>query len=166
MRGKAFILAGLIAAVAASGCASRSGTTEVTTSPPVGADQGAGETVTGSDFAQTAGDRIFFDYDQASLNESAREGLRRQAQWLQRNPRATILIAGNCDERGTREYNLALGARRANAARDFLVSLGVEARRISVTSYGKDRPIDSRANPEGWAVNRNAHTTVTSGAGA
>lgn len=166
MRGNALIVTAFVAALVASGCASRPGA-EAPTSPTTGADAaGGGASANGASLAQTAGDRVFFDYDQSSLNEAAREGLRRQAQWLQRNPRASVLIAGNCDERGTREYNLALGARRAGAARDYLISLGIEANRISVTSYGKDRPMDSRPNPEGWAVNRNAHTSVVSNAGA
>jgi peptidoglycan-associated lipoprotein len=74
------------------------------------------------------------------------------------------LVAGNCDERGTREYNLALGARRAAAARDYLVSLGVNANRVETVSYGKERPLDPRANEEAWSVNRNGHTQIVSGA--
>jgi peptidoglycan-associated lipoprotein len=75
-----------------------------------------------------------------------------------------VLLAGNCDERGTREYNLALGARRAAAARDYLVSLGVDAGRVETVSYGKERPLDPRSNEQAWAVNRNAHSQIVSGA--
>jgi len=90
--------------------------------------------------------------------------LSRQASWLNRYPNTRILIDGNADERGTREYNLALGARRASAARDYLVNLGVSPSRISTISYGKERPIDGRSNEEAWAKNRNAHTGIVSGA--
>jgi peptidoglycan-associated lipoprotein len=74
------------------------------------------------------------------------------------------LVAGNCDERGTREYNLALGSRRAAAAKDYLVGLGVDASRVETVSYGKERPLDPRQNEEAWSVNRNSHTQIVSGA--
>jgi peptidoglycan-associated lipoprotein len=112
------------------------------------------------DFVAAAGDRVFFGYDQYTLQPDAREALARQAAWLKQYSDVRIMVAGNCDERGTREYNLALGARRANAVRDYLNALGIEYGRIETTSYGKDRPIDTRANEEGWAVNRNAHTQL------
>lgn len=115
-------------------------------------------------FVATAGDRVFYDLDQYSLRPEARETLRRQAEWLNAYPGTTILVAGNCDERGTREYNLALGARRAAAARDYLVSLGVAANRLETVSYGKEQPVDPRSNEEAWSVNRNAHTQIVSGA--
>ena len=107
------------------------------------------------------------DYLRRGLHEwkaRARGVLQRQAQWLQRYPNVQVLIAGNADERGTREYNLALGARRANATRDFLSSLGVSGARMQTISYGKERPIDPRSSEEGWAINRNAHTQIVSGA--
>jgi peptidoglycan-associated lipoprotein len=107
-----------------------------------------------------AGDLVLFPTDRYDLTDEARAILTRQANWLQANPRKRILIAGNCDERGTREYNLALGARRANAARDFLISLGVSPSRLETVSYGKERPIDDRPSEEGWAVNRNAQTVL------
>jgi len=107
-----------------------------------------------------AGERIFFPTDRFDLTEEARSILTRQAAWIKANPSKRILIAGNCDERGTREYNLALGARRASAARDFLAGLGVDPDRIETVSYGKERPIDERPNVEGWAVNRNAQTML------
>jgi peptidoglycan-associated lipoprotein len=114
-------------------------------------------------FVQTAGDRVFYGLDRHDLSAEARETLRRQAAWLASYPDARILIAGNCDERGTREYNLALGARRANAARDFLITQGVEPARISTTSYGKEQPTCRQSNEQCWAINRNATTTITSG---
>ena len=116
------------------------------------------------DFRVTVGERVFFGYDRFDLSSEARSVLERQAAWLRRYPNTRVLVAGNCDERGTREYNLALGARRAAAARDFLVSLGIDGGRIESVSYGKERPLDARANEEAWSVNRNAHTQIVSGA--
>jgi peptidoglycan-associated lipoprotein len=107
-----------------------------------------------------AGERIFFPTDRFDLTDEARSILTRQAAWIKANPGKRVLIAGNCDERGTREYNLALGARRASAARDFLAGLGVASDRIETVSYGKERPIDERPSAEGWAVNRNAQTML------
>ena len=118
---------------------------------------------TSAHFVATAGDRVFYDLDQYSLRPEARETLRRQAEWLNAYPGTTILVAGNCDERGTREYNLALGARRANAARDYLVSLGVSPSRISTVSYGKERPSCMQSNEACWAQNRNAITMIQGG---
>jgi peptidoglycan-associated lipoprotein len=87
--------------------------------------------------------------------------LQAQAQWLQRYPRVLVTIEGNADERGTREYNLGLGARRAQAVRERLIQLGLRPERIATISYGKERPVDARANEEGWAINRNARTNFT-----
>ena len=114
-------------------------------------------------FVDAAGDRVFFGLDRHDLSESARTTLRRQAAWLASYPGARILVAGNCDERGTREYNLALGARRANAARTYLISQGVDPSRISTTSYGKERPTCTQSTETCWAVNRNAATTLVGG---
>ncbi|GIU67001.1 OmpA family protein [Candidatus Phycosocius spiralis] len=124
----------------------------------LGAGKGAGSSIYAS--LSEAGDLILFPTDRFDLTDEARAILTRQAAWLQANSTKRILIAGNCDERGTREYNLGLGARRANAARDFLISLGVAPSRIETVSYGKERPIDERSNPDGWAINRNAQTTL------
>tara|TARA_R110002072_G_scaffold71403_5_gene171287 strand:+ start:1133 stop:1648 length:516 start_codon:yes stop_codon:yes gene_type:complete len=115
------------------------------------------------DFVQNAGDRVFYGYDRHDLTPEARETLRRQAAWLASYSGTRILVAGNCDERGTREYNLALGARRANAARDYLVSQGVDPSRISTVSYGKERPACRDSGEACWAVNRNATTAITGG---
>jgi len=117
-----------------------------------------------ADFEQNAGDRVFFGLDRYDLDGASRETLRRQAAWLGQYPNARILIAGNADERGTREYNLALGARRANSVRDFLVSQGVDASRISTVSYGKERPSCMQSTEACWAQNRNGITVITSGA--
>ena len=157
-----------LAAVAAlSACASRP-------EPAPTPDQPAGPAtsqpsqgpVAGSveDFRVSVGDRVFFGYDRFDLTPEARQVLERQAAWLRRYPNVRVLVAGNCDERGTREYNLALGARRAAAARDYLASLGIEGGRMETVSYGKERPVDPRSQEEAWSVNRNAQTQIVSGA--
>ncbi len=112
------------------------------------------------DLVQTVGDRIFFATDQSTLSDDARATLDRQAGWLQRYPSVSVVIAGNCDERGTEEYNLALGQRRANADREYLVAHGIDPARVRLISYGKDRPTDPASTPEAWAKNRNAITMV------
>src|ERR1700754_604102 len=123
---------------------------------------GAGRATPGSqeDLVQSAGDRIFFDTDRNTLTPQATATLDRQAAWLQQYPQVNIWIAGNCDERGTEEDNLALGQRRASAARDYLVAHGINRSRIETISYGKSRPIDAASTPEAWAQNRNAITSV------
>jgi peptidoglycan-associated lipoprotein len=115
---------------------------------------------TQEDLVQSAGDRIFFDTDRSTLTAQATTTLDRQASWLQQYQQVNIWIAGNCDERGTEEYNLALGQRRANADRDYLVAHGVNRGRVQTISYGKSRPIDPASTPEAWAQNRNAITSV------
>ncbi len=161
-----FLIA-LAAVGALSACASRPEPTptptETTTTAPTQPSQGP---TPGSveDFRVSVGDRVFFGYDQFDLTAEARSVLERQAAWLRQYPNVRVLVAGNADERGTREYNLALGARRAAAAKDYLVSLGVQDSRIETVSYGKERPLDPRSNEEAWSVNRNAHTQIVSGA--
>lgn len=103
---------------------------------------------------QEVGDRVFFDFDQSVVRPDGEETLRRQAEFLRQNPELTLTISGHCDERGTREYNLALGERRANAARNYLISLGIHPTRISTISYGKERPIVLGHNEAAWAQNR------------
>ena len=123
---------------------------------------GASRATPGSqeDLTQSAGDRIFFDTDRNMLNAQASATLDRQSAWLQQYPQVNIWVAGNCDERGTEEYNLALGQRRANADRDYLVAHGVTRGRIETISYGKSRPIDAASSAEAWGQNRNAITSV------
>jgi peptidoglycan-associated lipoprotein len=129
---------------------------------PVGA---GGSFAPGSqqDLAATAGDRVFFAYDQADISAEGQQILQRQAQWLQRYPRVAVTIEGHCDERGTREYNLALGERRATAVKNVLVALGIPASRIQTISYGKDRPIVVGSDEGGYAQNRVGITTVRGG---
>ena len=131
--------------------------------PPAPVNQG---TLPGSqqDFTINVGDRIYFDFDSYAVRADAAPVLAAQAAWLNRYPSVMVRLEGNADERGTREYNLALGARRANAVRDFLVSRGVSASRITTVSYGKERPIDPGTSEDAYQRNRNAHTAITSGA--
>ena len=103
----------------------------------------------------------FFDFDQSDLREDARSTLATDAQWLKKHPSVQVLIEGHCDERGTAAYNLALGDRRANAAKEYLVSLGIDASRIKTISYGKERPFCTESNESCWQKNRRAHLVIT-----
>lgn len=114
-------------------------------------------------FAQTIGDRVFFLVDQSTLNDEARQTLTAQAQWLMQNREFTAIIEGHADERGTREYNVALSARRASAVRDFLVDRGVADNRLRTIPYGKERPVAVCADESCWSQNRRAVTVVTAG---
>jgi len=115
------------------------------------------------DFSKNVGDRVFFGYNEYTLSPRAVTVLRSQSQWLQAYPSAIVVVGGHADERGTRDYNLALGASRAEAVKDFLVSQGVDPNRITTISYGKERPIDGRATEEAHSLNRNGHTVIVSG---
>lgn len=118
------------------------------------------------DFKQTSGDdRVYFAYNQYDLSAQSRDVLRRQVEWLKQYDSSIVIVGGNADERGTREYNLALGARRADSVKAFMVSQGVAPARITTVSYGKERPIDGRSNEAAWSLNRNAHTAVLIGGG-
>ena len=112
------------------------------------------------DLANTVGDKVFYATDSSSLSGDARSTLDRQAAWLGRYPQVQVQMGGNCDERGTTEYNLALGQRRAGAARDYLVAHGVSSARVTAVSYGKERPIAVGSDEAAWAQNRNATTSV------
>jgi peptidoglycan-associated lipoprotein len=116
------------------------------------------------DFVVNVGDRVYFDTDQHEIRSDAAPILDAQTAWLRRYAGVRIRIEGNCDERGTREYNLALGARRANAVRDYLVSHGITADRISTISFGKEQPIDPGSGEDAWQKTRNAHTAIVAGA--
>lgn len=133
-----------------------------------GAATGSGATATtggvtpGSqeDLVANVGDRVFFALDSSNLSGDARATLDRQAGWLSRYPAVSIQLAGNCDERGTTEYNLALGQRRANAARDYLVARGVSSARLVTTSNGKERPTALGSDDQAYSQNRNSTTSV------
>ena len=103
-------------------------------------------------------DRVFFATNESVLTTASRETLRKHAAYLRKNSKITIVLEGHADERGTREYNLALGERRANAAKDYLMTYGISSNRISVLSYGKERPVDSGSNPLAWSKNRRSVT--------
>ena len=134
------------------------------TGPVDGGDLGASTPGSEQDFVVNIGDRIYFDLDSYEVRPDAYPRLDAQAAWLQRYPQVTVRIEGNADERGTREYNLALGARRAESVRSYLVQRGIAPARIDTISYGKERPIAAGSNEEAWARNRNAHTAIVSGA--
>ena len=103
-------------------------------------------------------DRVFFATNESILTTASRETLRAQAAWLRKNSSINVVLEGHADERGTREYNLALGERRANSAKDYLMTYGISSDRISVLSYGKERPIDSGSTPLAWSKNRRSVT--------
>jgi peptidoglycan-associated lipoprotein len=112
------------------------------------------------DLVANVGDRVFYDFNRSNLKPDARATLDRQAAWLAKYASVNVQVAGNCDDRGTEEYNLALGQRRANAAADYLEAKGVASSRITTISYGKDRPTAQGDNEQAWAQNRNAITSV------
>ena len=116
------------------------------------------------DLRVNVGDTVHFDYNQYNLRDEDRGILQRQAAWLQKYPQVRVTVEGHCDERGTREYNLALGARRANAVKEYLVGLGVSGGRVDTISYGKERPICTQSSEDCYAQNRRGVTVVTSGA--
>ncbi|MCK5296516.1 MAG: peptidoglycan-associated lipoprotein Pal [Alphaproteobacteria bacterium] len=115
---------------------------------------------TTEDFAVRAPDRIFFDFDKSSISRESLKALQFQADWLKHYSNKKVVVEGHCDERGTREYNLALGERRANSVKDYLVSKGIRSSRIKVISYGKERPAVVGSNESSWSQNRRAVTAV------
>jgi len=138
----------LLASLILSACATQKKTT----------GQMQGDVYTGTDsieyLASGVPDRVFFATNETVLTTASRETLRKQATWLRKNSDINIVLEGHADERGTREYNLALGERRANSAKDYLMTYGISSDRISVLSYGKEKPIDSGSNPLAWSKNR------------
>jgi peptidoglycan-associated lipoprotein len=172
-------LAGLAAAALAA-CASHPPPPPAAPMPPPRAERGpppyAGEEpapsesggipIPGSerDFVINVGDRVYFDFNATNVRGDATSVLDGQSAWLRRYPSVRVRIEGNCDERGTREYNFALGARRAESVRAYLVSHGVAPGRITTISYGKEQPIDPGHDESAWAKDRNAHTAITEGA--
>ena len=143
----------ILACLALSACA---------TQKKVGTGQMQGDVYTGTDtvkyLASGVPDRVFFATNESVLTTASRDTLRKQAGWMRKNSDLTFVIEGHADERGTREYNLALGERRANAAKDYLMTYGVAGNRLSVISYGKERPVDSGSNPLSWSKNRRSVT--------
>ena len=117
------------------------------------------------DLVVNVGDRVFFDFDKFNVDRKDRDTLDKQAAWLKANPSVSITVEGHADERGTREYNLALGERRANSVKDYLISLGVNPARVKTISYGKERPVAVGSTNAAWAQNRRGVTKV-GGAGS
>ena len=126
-----------------------------------------GSVVPGSqeDLVANVGDRVFYELNSSTLTDAGQATLSKQADWLAKYPNVSVQLAGNCDDRGTEEFNLALGQRRANAAKDFLTAKGVSSSRITTISYGKDRPTALGDDEQAWSQNRNAITSVKSGPG-
>jgi peptidoglycan-associated lipoprotein len=165
-----FKILGLIAAVALvaacetapedtgaqSGGGQTAASTQQTSAQRVGPAKGSVE-----DFVVNVGDRVFFDLDKFDIKPAARTTLEWQAAWLKKWAGSTISVEGHCDERGTREYNLALGERRANSVKDYLVALGVSPNRIKTISYGKEKPVALGSNEAAWAQNRRGVSVVT-----
>ena len=145
----------LMACLALTACATKKEVSNVQ-------GQMQGDVYTGTDtveyLADGVPDRVFFATNESILTTASRETLRAQASWLRKNPSINVVLEGHADERGTREYNLALGERRANAAKDYLMTYGISSDRITVLSYGKERPVDSGSNPLAWSKNRRSVT--------
>ena len=146
--------------VALGACADKAATAGATTGS--GATASTAGVVPGSqeDLVANVGDRVFYATDSSSLSGDSRATLDRQSGWMGRYPQNRVQVAGNCDERGTTEYNLALSQRRANAARDYLVARGVSSARITAVSFGKERPTALGSDEQAWSQNRNATTSV------
>ena len=153
-------------AVMLAGCETKPPPAPPAAPPPAPVATPAPSIVPGSaeDLRVNVGDTVHFDLNKSAVLEGDKPTLQRQATWLAKYPSVRVTIEGNCDERGTREYNLALGARRANAVKEYLISLGVSAARIDTISYGKERPICSESTEACWAQNRRAVTVIASGA--
>jgi peptidoglycan-associated lipoprotein len=142
----------LLAACSTTQTASTGSGAQVATSGPVPGSE--------EDLVRNVGDRVFYDFNMSGLKPDARATLDKQAMWLAKYPQNNVQVAGNCDERGTEEYNLALGQRRANAAAGYLEAKGVAQSRVTTISYGKDRPTALGHDEQAWAQNRNAITSV------
>ena len=172
---QALVIVGLVATAACSKkkedlppppppAQSSQGTTDAGAGAPTGTVTSSAVPGSAADFQQQAGDRIYFAYDSYELDDAARGTLGKQASWLQRYRSVRITVEGHADERGTREYNLALGDRRANAVKNYLAAQGIAADRISTISYGKERPEVQGSDEESYAQNRRAVTVISGGA--
>jgi peptidoglycan-associated lipoprotein len=162
------IAAVLCAALAVGACAKKSGADGLNGAGAGGYGAGGRGGPPGStqDFVVNVGDRVFFETDSTELTSTARATLDKQASWLSRYPRYRILVEGHADERGTREYNFALGARRSQVTRDYLAARGVSAGRMRTTSFGKERPVAVCDDISCWSQNRRAVTALSGGAGS
>lgn len=165
-------IAAVSCALLLAGCAAKKQSAEEMPPPPVSAPSSGNvdrssmsNIVPGSaeDLRVNVGDTVHFDYDKYQLRDEDRSILQRQASWLSKYPSVRITVEGHCDERGTREFNLALGARRANAVKEYLTSLGVAASRLDTISYGKERPTCTESSESCYAQNRRGVSTVTGG---
>ena len=146
----------LLACLVLTACATKK-TTDSTISGQMQGDVYTG-TDTVKELASGVPDRVFFATNETILTTASRETLRKQAAWLRKNSDINVVLEGHAEERGTREYNLALGERRANSAKDYLMTYGISSNRISVLSYGKEKPVDSGSNPLAWSKNRRSVT--------
>ena len=151
------LVVALFLTLAVAGCANKK---TPNTAADLGLSGGAATPGSAKDFTVNVGDRIFFDTDSYTVDDEDRPILNAQAQWLQRNPNVRVTIEGHADERGTREYNLALGDRRANAAKNYLAGQGIAESRMTVISYGKERPAALGSDEEAWAKNRRSVTII------
>jgi peptidoglycan-associated lipoprotein len=163
----AMTLAAFSAALMLAGCSTPKPVAE--TPPPMETHETPPVTssiVPGSaeDLRVNVGDTVHFAYNEYNIEDNDKSTLQRQATWLQKYPSVKVTVEGDCDERGTREYNLALGARRANAVKEYLVSLGVSASRVETISYGKEHPVCTQSTEDCWAQNRRGVTGVSGGA--
>ena len=140
-----------------SACATKKTTTDAKMDSQIQADVYIGTDTVG-ELAKGVPDRVFFATNESLLTTKSRDTLRKQAAWLRENTNVNVVIEGHADERGTREYNLALGERRANAARDYLMTYGISGKRISVISYGKEKPVNPKSSPLSWSQNRRSVT--------
>ena len=147
----------ILLSMVVSACATKKTTTSSSIDGQIQGDVYIGSD-TVKELAKGVPDRVFFATNESILTTKSRDTLRKQAAWLRDNSNINIVIEGHADERGTREYNLALGERRANSAKDYLITYGISADRISVISYGKERPVDSGSNPLSWSKNRRSVT--------
>jgi peptidoglycan-associated lipoprotein len=162
-------LAALSAALMLAGCTTPK--QAETTTPPSMASNTAPSAPTSNivpgsaeDLRVNVGDTVHFGYNEYNIEDNDKTTLQRQATWLAKYPSVRVTVEGDCDERGTREYNLALGARRANAVKEYLVSLGVSAARLETISYGKEHPVCSESSEDCYAQNRRGVTTISGGA--
>ncbi len=163
---KPAMLAVFVASLTLAGCTHK----PVETAPPPSSNEAPPSAPTSSivpgsaeDLRVNVGDTVHFAYNEYNIEDSDKATLQRQAAWLQKYPSIKVTVEGDCDERGTREYNLALGARRANAVKEYLVSLGVPSERVETISYGKEHPVCTESTEDCWAQNRRGVTTISGG---